>query len=81
MRLLRWVSPETFQRSALNLIKLNARLPIHAYEKKQWDALGIDTRSYTTFGMMLPREDQEYVFLFVVPPIDLREKKYRNPKD
>jgi hypothetical protein len=78
MRFLRWISPETFQRSALNLIKFNARIPMNHRDKKLMDEMGLDTRNHTTFGSMLPREDQEYVFLFVVPPIDLRPKKYRH---
>lgn len=47
-------------------------------DKNLMDEMGLDTRGHTTFGMILPREDQEYVFLFVVPPIDLRPKKYRH---
>lgn len=77
MRLLRWISPEQFQRSALGLIKVNARVPMNHDDKKILNVMGLDTRNHATFGLLLPRDDQEYVYLFVVPPIDLRSKKYR----
>lgn len=80
MKFLKWASPENFQRSALNLIKINARVPMNQDDKKILTDMGLDTRSSTTFGMLLPRADQEYVFLFVVPPIDLRQKKHRHIK-
>jgi hypothetical protein len=78
MKFLRWVSPENFQRTALNLIKFNARIPMNHQDKEVMDKMGLDTAGHSTFGLMLPRKDQEYVFLFVVPPIDLRAKEYRH---
>ena len=80
MRLFRWISPENFQRSALGLIKINCRIPMNHDDKEIMDGMGLDTKGHSTFALILPRKDQEYVYLFVVPPIDLRAKKYRHIK-
>ncbi len=80
MRFLKWISPEHFQRSALGLIKINCRIPMNHDDKRIMDGMGLDTKGHSTFALILPRKDQEYVYLFVVPPIDLRPKKYRHIK-